>query len=221
MIDNKLLFYYIICFIIIIYYFSKIRIELNIIFGFIIAIICIIYLNKENENKIIKNNDILDNKKRLLIPKINNAIKYDDVTHLLFNIQDLYIYNPQAYIEFTDNIDVFFDQYETAIKDNSNAGILYNYMIEIKKNSINNLHSIIHNLPSNKNIINKLNDAINNTETILNIYLDDIQNIYEQYIYYNGITNKTTLLNNNSIQPSNSYGIIIDDYDITSNYSVF
>ncbi len=141
--DNKTIFWYSIVFCIILLFFSKFTVGLNIVFGFFIGFIIILYLYynhmklKEEQNKIILN------ERQILTPQPDNAMKYNNIVDFLFSIQDLYIYNPQAYEDMIEIIDQFFKLYEESNNDNSLAGMNYYQMIIEKNNAMNSLQSII------------------------------------------------------------------------------
>ena len=179
-IDGSLFFYYIIIFLIFYIFFKNYEIKLNVIVGMIFAFLCIIYINEKNKKT--KNDDVnlRQKKAKIIEPEVKKLKKYNDIIDFLFSIQDLYIYNPQAFEEMHHNITNFFIVYEDILKNKKQTNNLYNIADKNMNDSINNLHSIIYNLPENDiNVRNKLHVAMDVLEKILNKYLNEI---YEYHI---------------------------------------
>jgi hypothetical protein len=193
-ININTLFWYITIFVIILFIFSKLNIGLNNILGVIVGLLIILYLY--TDYKRIEHDDqiIYEEKKKSIFPTPIRSMKYKDIVNYLYSIQDFYKYNPEAYIEFINNIDYFFLIYDDVQYENSAAGVNYNMMIEHKKNALNALQSIIFKLPRNVKYDRKLNNAQYMLNIILDKYCEDIKKVYDNYVYTNGYTNKTVLL---------------------------
>jgi hypothetical protein len=217
-IDNKNLFIYIIIGIILLFFFNTFDIKLNIILGLVISYIIIQQLHTNNENNKSSSQNILSAKKQLLRPELSNSSQYDNVVDFFFSIQDFYIYNPQTYEELVSCVDIFFDNYEIAHLDNSHAGQIYNDMIDYKRNALNALHSLINNIPSNTNITNKLNNALENLEIILDHYLSQIEEIHKKYLCNNKYNYNTKIINKGEIA-KNTYDMI--DKQNINNYAFY
>lgn len=193
-IDKVTLAWYILIFIIIIYVFSKLFIQLNIVFGTLIAFIIIIYLYNDYNIKKTNDSNIKEHKKNMIMPKPKIAGNNNDIINYLFSIQDFYSYNPQAYILMIEHIDHFFDIYNETLDDNSLAGINYNTLTDIKRNALNDLQSIIYKMPLNLQHDKKLSDAISMLNIIFEKYLKNVKNIYDNVLYKNGYNTKTVLI---------------------------
>lgn len=189
-INNNTLFIFIIIIIVVVYYFSQFNINLNIVFGFVVGMIIIFYLY--NDNMVInkRNDELLNIKKSNIKPKLIQSIKYDNVVDFLFTIQDFYEHNQISYQLMISHIDYFFEIYETIKDNNESVNLKYNMLISEKKNAINALHSIIFSLTPNTEYDNKLKNSMIKLDEILNIYIDDAKNIYENELYKNNITHK-------------------------------
>ena len=161
-----------IIFIILILFFN-LSINLNIFLGLILFAIIVYFYRKNKKEQILPNNDKKKNYKT-----IEQFSKYAtnklDINDFLFSIQDFYVFNPQAFEELIYNIDVFFKTYEKVFIDND----LCNYYFQIaqskKNDALNSLHSILFNLPNNKLYTQKLDNADQRLETLLNIYLNKL-----------------------------------------------
>lgn len=210
-IDNKTLFYYIVIIILILFIISKIDVKLNIILGFFISIIIIYYLYFKNEKSIIQHTQEINNKIYNINPKSQNITKNEDIVNYIFSIQDLYIYNPQAYNEMIINIDHFIDAYDEVILNSSVSGQRYNTMTDLKRNSLNALASIINNMPPaiNNSLTDKLNKATTSLLQLLNSYLDKVEHIHNKYIYYNGYTHNTNIIHKFYL-PKNTFDTDVD-----------
>lgn len=221
-IDNPTLFYYIILCIITLYFFSTKDIKLNFVFGFVICCMVIYHLNTKNQNKKLDHENQVKDKVSLVLPKSKNAVAYEEITDFLYSIQDFYIYNPQAYAEFMENLDTFFDIYEVSKINPVLTGQYYNHMEMYKRSSMNSLQSMIHTIPSSVGITNKLSDAIRELEGLLNIYLDKTERGHDLYLFKNGININTKLIEKNLV-PSNSFEFNEhgDGYNVSENYSLF
>lgn len=183
-IEPKKFYFYLFIFLLIIFYFKNYDIGINSVFGFFIAMFIILFLNEKN--KFIANNrETMKNKKiELIEPKSEIINKYDDIIDFLFSIQDFYIYNPQAYEEIINFITYFFTVYEDIKKNPQQTNKLFSIAENNMSNAINHLHSIIYNIPDDKNIVKKLQKAMNSLEKILNNYLNDMYDIHIKNITY-------------------------------------
>jgi hypothetical protein len=127
----------------VIYFFSFFDIKLNIIFGFIIAGLIVYYMYNYNLVVQNRNNELLDEKKKLIIPQPLKAIDYNEMVDFLFTIQDFHQYNQNAYEQMMMNIDYFFENYQNIIDDPEIAYLKYEMLFEQKINALNNLQSIL------------------------------------------------------------------------------
>ena len=127
-INNKNIFIYIVIILCGYLYYKKYDIKLNIIFGLFISI-CIIYLYQQNsDNQEITQQNIIqekENSMRLKSEYMKNRIEIKD---FIFSIQEIYIYNPQAFEEMDANLNNFFDCYDEIKIDNSVSQERFNDM---------------------------------------------------------------------------------------------
>jgi len=213
-IDNNTLFIFIVIIIVTMYYFSQFDININMLFGFIVSMLIVLYLYNDNYIVNKRNDELLKVKKSNIKPSLIQSVKYDNVVDFIFTIQDFYENNPIAYQLMISHIDYFFEIYETIKDNNESVYLKYDMLINEKKNAINALHSIIFSLAPNTDYDNKLKNSMTKLDEILNIYIMDAQNIYENELYKKNITHKVI----KSIDEPDAYNTIIDnknfDYDI-------
>jgi hypothetical protein len=113
-----------------------------------------------------------------LVTNPKKSIEHIDLINFLFSIQDLYIYNPQAYEDMTEHIDYILRLYDEVIDDTGLAGSNYHLIQDQKNNALNSLQSILKN-------------ATTILEKILNEYMNKTYIIYERNLYENGYTANT------------------------------
>lgn len=203
-IDKVTLFWYIVIIITIIFIFSKFDIKLNIVLGTLIAGVLILYLY--NDYQIINKQtvELIADKEKLINPKPEKAFKYKRMVNYLFTIQDFFVYNPQVYEDFIENINRFFYVYEEIMVNNSSASSNYPILIDNKRGALNALQSITLILPPDVKYDIKLDTAVRELDVLLNFYLDEIKDIYNTQLYENGYDIKTKLLDNGP-SPYNTY----------------
>lgn len=219
--NNKTIFWLIIIFILTIYLFSKYDIGINILLGFIVAFIIIIYLY--NNVKTIENEKqkIIKNKHNLIIPEQTVSKKYNDVVNFLFSIQDFYIYSPLNYIKMVEYIDNFFNTYEEILIDNNTINMNYSILIDQKRNALNSLSTITYGLSTNVSYDKKIQKSIVYLTNLLDSYINNVIEIHKDILFYKGYNNKTKLINNDKIVPYNTYEINDNLNNILITYDLY
>lgn len=193
--DNKTLFYYIIIFAAITFAFSTIKVGLNIIYGTVIAALLVHFLYNNYKDKQDDENKTKSHQESLLLPKPEIIGKYEDIIKYLFSIQDIYVYNPQAYEEMVESLANFFRTYEETQNNPRESGRNYGLMTTYKRNSINAVHSIIHTISTDVKYTDKLNRAITTLGEILDRYMAKVERMQKEYLHDNGYNNQTKLIN--------------------------
>lgn len=129
-------------------------------------------------------------------PKSKYIHDYNNTTlkNFMFLNQEFYYFNKQNWIDMVENIDNFLSIYEDIVIDNSKAGILYQSMKDYKNNALFYLNGIKISCKDKKEVINKINLAVNDLESILNKYLFDVYIKNDLYIKNNGFNNETKLI---------------------------
>ena len=105
--NKKNVFLYFAILMILIFYFRDINVGLNSILAIFIAIIVISYLNEKHKLSIELEEKQKQEKLDYILPEPKLFEKYDDLIDLFFSIQELYVYNPQAYEECIDSVNDF------------------------------------------------------------------------------------------------------------------
>lgn len=211
--DSKTLFFYGIVIIILLSIFQYLSIGTNILIAFFLAILIIVYFNSKNQYTEKSNKEIYDNKVDLIKPKPKRIQNYPKLVDFIFSIQDFYLYNIPAYEQMIDSIDNILELYEETKINYSVAGINYNLIDSERKEAVNNLHSIIYNIPSNTFMLNKLNSTIDELNNLLYEILDEIYTYYKLYIYNNGY-NRGTIEIIRGPKPENFYNNEPYSFDI-------
>jgi hypothetical protein len=202
--DKKTIFGYAAFVVITMFTFTTLNIGLNIVFGAIVVYMLINYFYDKKVNKDNQYKSTMNDKVKYVRPNTKIVEKYDDWNNLIFSIQDFYKYNPLAYEEFITGIETFMDMYEETLLNGSVAGQRYEDMKIVQRNVLNSFHSIIHTLPYNANIINKLTNALETIELLLQTYLKKVERIYSLYINKNGYGVSTIIINKGT-EPRNAY----------------
>lgn len=173
-INNKTLFWYIIIIFFFLVVFSRFSVQLNIIFGIIIAVLVIFYLQEREQISTATQEKQTETKLEYIKPEPEKFKNHPDIIDFVFSVQDFYVYNPQAYEEFIDNLDNFFSLHRDIFGGNQLQNSYYQIAESKKMNAQNAFMSLIHSLPSNKFITEKFDRAHKRLETILNKYLNEL-----------------------------------------------
>lgn len=172
--DNKKIFRNSVIIIIFIFLFLRLTIGLNIILGLILAVVTIFYLTeKENSTNQIESEQI-ENKIESIKPAPEKFAKDLDLIDFVFSVQDFYVFNPQAYEEFIENINAFKSVYSNIFNDSQFSHYYYQIADSKKNNALNAFHSLIFSLPNNKIYTEKFDRAHKRLETILNKYINEL-----------------------------------------------
>lgn len=187
-IKNIEMFKYAVIVIILLFLFLKLTIGLNIILALFFGYLIILYLDERDEVKLKlkEKNDII--KYDTIQPRLDNVSPDSEIVDFLFSIQDLYVYNPQAYEEMIANLESFFSLMESIFNEHIYSSYYYQILGGKKDNALNALQSIIFKLPTEKNHTIKLNMSHQRLETILNKYMNDAYDKCQYYIKKNGYT---------------------------------
>jgi len=214
-VDRVTLFWYIIIFILVLFIFSKMKIELNILVGIIVAL-GILFVLYSNYYFVQSNTDELFKQKiNLIYPPPKKTINRPELINFLFSIQDLYIYNPQAYEDMREYISNFLFIYDETVNNKFSAEINYKLIKNQKINALNSLQSILLKMPPNSEYDMKLKYSTITLEKLLNEYMQDIYDIYERNLYENGYTTNTRIIETDPVGYNNeSKDAYYDRYDL-------
>lgn len=185
-IGNKPLFKYILIIIAFLFFFKNRNIGLNIILALFLACLVIFYLYEQSEFLLNTEEKEYEAKFNNIKPKSDRIINRKNYIDFFFSIQDLYVYNPEAYEEMMDNVDAFFTIYTIMHKGTPYNEHSYQIAESKKNNAINALHSMIFSLPNDPQVTDKLNRAHKRLETLLTDRLNVLYDIVRYNIIQNG-----------------------------------
>ncbi len=118
-----------------------------------------------------------------------------DIVDFLFSIQDFHSYNPLAYEEMMNNLDIFFSLYSEINNGTKFCDQYYQIAKSKKENALNALHSMIFTLPTDRVMTDKFNRAHKRLNTILTKYLDELYGVCKLSLIKNGYNMYRTALN--------------------------
>jgi len=215
--DGKTIFKYIFIIAIFFIFIKNKSIGVNIILGLAIIII-IWYLNNKNKAHIHNEQSEKQIKIDNIRPEPTYMIHYDDIIDFLNSIQDMYEYNPEAYDEMMDNLNVFFIIYDIMSRGTFYCDYYYQIAESKKSNAVNALHSMIIKIPSNKIVMDKFNRAHKRLETIINDYLNKLYDICHQKVLKNGLNRYNRAINRGPKEYNNYLNTINSGLTESNNY---
>lgn len=197
--DKIIIYGFILLFVV--FFITKIDIKLNLLFACFIAVMIINYMISRDN---VLQKDFIDTKDTQL-KFLNNLLFYDDDKYITSVINDNFNIEPpfkQSYLYLNPLIVEFFyntrenSQYNLSNYINSlkciNSMLGLNYQLNLKlenpyqnydnmkklyKEALNNYHSIIYSLPSNKIVYNKFNNSLNILHSLLIKHIEDAKTI--------------------------------------------
>lgn len=190
----KIKYIYFIIPLVTLFLFTKFDIKLNVLVALLIAALVIIYVNYQNQLEQTKIENIYNIKQESIRPKSVIINKYNEYVDLLFSIQDIYAYNPPAYENLIENLEIFLELYEEAKIANELAGLNYGLADVRQSRILNNLHSIIYNIPTNRILIDKLNRAVAKLDDMTDLMLNEMITINKNHIESNGYTRDSVVI---------------------------
>lgn len=204
--DGQTIFIYFVITVILIAIFKNIDMGINILVAFMLSCVIILFLNSSYISKQQEIDDIIKEKYDSINPKTETVRSYPEIIDFLFSIQDFYMYNVPSYEDMVDSLENILLLYDESKMDNSKAGINYGLIMGLRKQSVDSLHSIIYNIPSDPRYIDKLDKAIKDLDTIIFDILNDVYDINKLYIFNNGYDRYTVNIDSiYSPRPENYY----------------
>jgi uncharacterized membrane protein YeiB len=209
--DGNRLFTYIVIAIFILWIFSKVQLDTNMYIGMVVVLFVLSYLN--NRSMVLSDTDKENTKikKDMINPKLDDSNERTDIIDFLFSIQNLYAYNPLQYNEMVNNINKFFEYYQTSFIDNKTSYTNYQMMQQNKRNALNALMSMTYGLPEDRRVVEFCNNATIVLDNILTKYLDHIGYLMDNYTYKYGYTVDTKVVDYN-MKAFNEYDDIFKPY---------
>lgn len=204
--DGTTIFLYFVIIVTIFAVLKNIDMGINILVALILSCVIILFLNSLYVDKKKEVENIREEKYNSINPKTETIRSYPEIVDFLFSIQDFYMYNVPSYEDMVDSLDNILVLYDESKTDNSKAGINYGLIMGEQKQAVNSLHAIIYNIPSDPRYIDKLDEAVQDLDTIIFNILDDVYNLNRLYVFNNGYDRYTTNISNiNSPKPENYY----------------
>lgn len=180
--------------------------NLVVYFVIIILIIFIMYIYWRNSIEINlltnTNNNIINDSIKTTVKNINNE---PELLNFIFSIQDFYIFNPQAFEEFTTNINDFLELHDMIYSDSQYCHYYYDIVINKKQDILNSFHSLIYKLPNNKLFTQKLNKSMIYLQLLLTKIINKIHDYCTSNIIKYGYNVTTKMTSNNAPYEYNKY----------------
>jgi len=188
----------IICLFVILHKSFNIRIILALISAFVIIFYIKYFYNKKPPTEI-KNYPSLE------------FIKDEELSNFMYNIEDIFMYNPLEYENLIKTLNKFYEYYELAFIDETTANKNYEIMDTYKQNALNILSSIILNT-DNQYIRYKINTSAETLNEIMTKHLDQISYLSDNDIYKNGYNINTKIIDYGNTKPYNNYNDMFKNY---------
>ena len=183
----------------------------------IIIIICaliIFYLNEKRRSTSLTRMQELELKLISIFPKPKFFYLDSGLVELLHSIKEYKQYNPLAYNKLIRILDDFLELTLDIEKEVDNCTALYDILQNLKDSALNNLHSMIYNIPSDIRAEVKLDDAISSLHYILNFHLEQIRIKCNKKYNKDGPTIHNKYLNNPTIHPKPLDEFVNDRFDL-------
>jgi hypothetical protein len=150
--------------------------------------------------------------------KVDNLYIDSDMIHFIFAIIPFAEYNGPEFLLFVRGvnnilkikreIEEFNTQNNNTFPENTSE--MFEIVIQLKSNTVNNLHNFVYSIPKQKQMLEYLDSIVEKYDVLISRNLDDIQKYYFQNIDQRGIKNTTKFVSYNSTKP----------YDAMSNHSL-
>lgn len=141
----------------------------------LIGIVVIFYMNEMRKSTSITRMQELELKLNGIFPKPQFFYIDSGIIELIFSIKEYKQYNPLAFNKLISLIDNFLKLTLDVEKNTKNSYPLYDILHNLKDSALNNLHSIIYNMPSDINAEVKLTKAMDSLQFILNFHLENVR----------------------------------------------
>jgi len=157
---------------------------LNIVFVLVIIILLVIVINylTKTTDKIAKIDDKImtltstANYPPDIKPTITPQIaEYDDIKKFIYDIQDYYYVNDNAFVGLLTSLSNFIHIYNQIMFDRMiYCSDNFQIAIDFARNAMNNLQSMIYRLDTDKLVMHKFHASLSNLDSILNKYISEM-----------------------------------------------
>lgn len=206
---------YFIILVIFIFIFSNINFSITLFIGLIFFSIFIYFLHTDRTVNNINETEKINEKFKLINPTSNILYKYPDIVDIIFYIEDMRKFNIPEFNDILQLFEEFIKLYEASLVDYSFIDNSYSNLLNIKIKILYKLNSLLFSTFDN-NFTTKIISTKNNTENVLNKYLNEIVLIHNKKLYYNGYNYNTKILDTSNILPYN-YLYSIKDNNLSNN----
>ncbi len=210
------------------FFISTFNITIASVFGFLIGILLIYYINELNNNSINNLNIILKYKLNNLFDSINNTIDNKKIKipnylyldpnliNLLDLIKDFSVYNKKTYVEIVQCINnILYIRYISSNNTLHNIKFLFDIAQNNTYTCLNYMESFIMNLPNEKTYIKKHNITKNKLQLLLKRNLDIIKKNLEEYNKRTGININTRFITNyDFVKPNDTTKNLIGTFNV-------
>jgi hypothetical protein len=183
------IFYYFIIFFIVFFFLKSYNFVYQDIVIIIVGFLVLFIINEGRRTLTISKNNELKIKLLGIFPKPKFFYMDSGIIELIHSIKEMKQYNIGAFNNLVSILDNFLHTINDIEKNSDLAFELYDNLVDFKKAALNNLQSIIHTAPTVLVVENKLSDAVDSLQIILNYYLETVRNISKEK------TNKTLNVN--------------------------
>ena len=206
---------YFIILVIFIFIFSNINFSITLFIGLIFFSIFIYFLHTDRTINNINATEKINEKFKLINPTSNILYKYSDIVDIIYYIKDMQKFNIPEFNDILQLFEEFIKLYEASLVDYNFIDNSYANLLNIKIKILYKLNSLLFSTFDN-NFNDKIVSTKNNTEKLLNKYLNEIILIHNKKLYYNGYNSNTKILDTSNILPYN-YLYSIKDNNLSNN----
>ena len=189
--DQQTRFQYLVIFTLVVSIFMRMHFGLNIVMACGVSYLIIKYLEEKKRKGVEAEMEQHHEKVSYLKPKPKYLHEHQDLTKLVFSIQELYDYNPSAFIEMVNNIDQMMKLYREMPHITRRCSMRYQIAESKMRNALNALHSIVFVLKEPARI-KKLSRAHKKLNILLQRYLKKIHQYCEDLVAKNGVDIETS-----------------------------
>ena len=204
-IPNLSVFYYFYIFLFIFYSLNLIDFSLKNIIVLFGTTLCIYFINEKRRSTTLTRMEELELKMNSIFPKPKFFYYDSGIIELIFSIREYKIYNVISFNKLIRTLDDFLSIMSDIDKNPKMAYKMYDTLKMMKNASLNLLHSIIYNIPSNIIAENKLNDAMDSLQFILQIHLEKVKNISNEIYKKDGPNVNNNYISYDHIEKDDPY----------------
>lgn len=205
-------FSYFIIFFILFYVINLINFSLKHVIIIVGLTIIIFFLNDKRLSTSITRMQEIELKLNGIFPKPKYFYIDSGIIELIHSIKEYKNYNSLAFNKLISILDNFLKLSLDIEKNPTNSYALYEVMQHTKNAALNNLHSFIYNIPSDKHAEIKLSDAMDSLHYILNFHLEKIR-VNSNTKYLKDDPNINNKYINSNMHPEGSDPYINNNFD--------